>query len=248
MTLHKLPKQPPLQQRVPGFDGRHGAGFSLLELAIAMVILSLLMAWLMAPLRAQRSLHAYQETEARLRTAQQSLIGHALIHHYLPCPDDDQPPDGWENVLPNLTCRSDEGVLPWLQLSVPATDAWGRYILYRVDSTFSHHGVWFNVADAELASNLQVMNEAGAVTSVASRPVAVLLSHGENGLGGIQSGAQAQPMPMPQHPDELENVDGDSVYVDKAQSLQNGQAFDDRLLMLSPKSLIFYMVAAQRLP
>lgn len=228
--------------------GRVLRGFSLLELAMAMVILSLLMGWLMTPLRAQRSLIAYKETDWRLQQAQQALYGHAVIYHYLPCPDDDMPPDGWENVLSNQTCRSDQGVLPWQQLSLPATDAWGRYFLYRADSTFTHHGNWFSINDAELASNLQVTGDEGVVTSVASRPMAIVLSHGENGLGGIQSGAQAQAMAAPQQADELENADGDVFYVDKSQSQLNGQVFDDRLIMLSPKALIYQMVQAQRLP
>lgn len=232
----------------PRISARVQQGFSLLELALAMVILSLLMGSLMGPLRAQRSLSANKDTDWRLQQAQQALYGHAVIYHYLPCPDDDLPPDGWENVLSNQSCRSDEGILPWQQLGLPATDAWGRYLRYRADSTFTHHGAWFSIANAELDSNLQVTGDAGAVTSVASRPVAIVLSHGENGLGGIQSGALAHALAPPQQVDEIENADGDLQFVDKSQSQVNGLVFDDRLIMLSPKTLIYHMVQAQRLP
>lgn len=226
------------------------SGFSLLEMAMALVILSLMMGWLMKPLRVQHGLQAYQQTEQRLYTAQQALIGHAMIYHYLPCPDTDQPPDGWENVLANQSCASDEGSLPWQQLSLVATDAWGRFFRYRADSTFTHHAQWFSVSAAESASNIQVVGDHGLVTSAPSRPAAIILSHGENGLGGIQSisGGQAHVMAAPTHPDELENADGDLVFVDKAQQQSGAAVFDDRLVMLSPKVLIQQMVQAQRLP
>ncbi|SDK70046.1 prepilin-type N-terminal cleavage/methylation domain-containing protein [Methylophilus rhizosphaerae] len=228
----------------------HAQGFSLLELAIALVILSLMMGWLMTPLRVQHSMQKYQQTEQRLQLAQQALLGHALIHHYLPCPDTDSPPDGWENVLSSQRCASDEGVLPWAQLGLVATDAWGRYFRYRADATFTHHAQWFSVAAAEGASNIQVTGESGAATSITSRPAAIVLSHGENGLGGIQSvsGGLTHAMAAPLHPDEQENADGDLLFVDKTQQQTGNAVFDDRLVMLSSKVLIQQMVQAQRLP
>lgn len=226
------------------------SGFSLLEMALALVILSLMMGWLMTPLRVQHALQKYQQTEQRLYAAQQALIGHAIIYHYLPCPDTDQPPDGWENVSANQSCAGDEGVLPWLQLGLVAADAWGRFFRYRADSTFTHHAQWFSVPAAENASNIQVTGENGLLTSAPSRPAAIVLSHGENGLGGIQSvsGGQAHAMAAPTHADEQENADGDLAFVDKAQQQVGGAVFDDRLVMLSPKILIQQMVQAQRLP
>lgn len=226
------------------------AGFSLLEMAFAMVVLSLMLGWLVAPFRVQHALHQYQQTELRLQTAQQALLGHALIHHYLPCPDTDQPPDGWENVSGNQRCVSEEGVLPWAQLEVVATDAWGRFFRYHADSTYTDHGQWFGVAAAENATNIQVSGEYGPVTSTPSRPAAIILSHGENGLGGIQSmsGGLSYAMPKPTQADEMENADGDLMFVDKSQQQVANAIFDDRLIMLSPKLLIQQMVQAQRLP
>lgn len=229
---------------------RSMCGFSLLEMALALVILSLMMGWLITPIRVQLGLQKYQQTDQRLAMAQQALLGYAIIYHYLPCPDTDQPPDGWENVLANQSCASDEGILPWGQLGLAATDAWGRFFRYRADSTFTHHAQWFSVAAAENATNIQVTGDAGAASSNASRPAAIILSHGENGLGGIQfvSGGQTYAMAAPVHIDEQENADGDLAFVDKAQQQTGSAVFDDRLVMLSPKVLIQQMVQAQRLP
>lgn len=226
------------------------SGFSLLEMALSMIILSLMMGWLMVPVRVQHDLQQYQWTEQQLLQAQQALVGHAIIYHYLPCPDTDQPPDGWENVLTNQHCVDEEGVLPWAQLGLVATDAWGRFFRYHADNTFTHHGQWFSIAAAEGASTIQVLGDLGPLTSGPSRPAAIILSHGENGLGGIQSvsGGQAHAMVAPTHPDERENADGDLVFVDQSQQQSGTAAFDDRLVMLSPKVLIQQMVQAQRLP
>ena len=226
------------------------AGFSLLELAISLVILSLMLGGLMTPLKVQHGLQQTQLTEARLQLAQQALLGYAVLSHYLPCPDTDSPPDGWENLQASQHCISVEGVLPWAQLGLEATDAWGRYFRYRVDNSFADHLQWFSITQAERASDIQVTGEVGALTSEASRPAAIILSHGENGLGGIQSvsGGQAHAMAAPTAADELENADGDLVFVDKAQQHTAVAVFDDRLVMLSPKVLIQQMVQAQRLP
>ena len=235
---------------LPGYPGVAVQGFSLLELAIALILLSLMMGALMLPLRVQRGISMAKDTEQRMQLARQALIGHAIIAHYLPCPDTDMPPDGWENVLVNQRCAADEGILPWQQLGVVATDSWGRYFRYRADSTFTHHGVWFSIAAAENASGIQVEGESGALTSTPSRPVAILLSHGENGLGGIQSaaGGQVSAMRAATHPDEAENADGDVSFVDKAYQQGADGGYDDHLLMLSAKGLIATMVQAQRLP
>lgn len=228
------------------------AGFSLLEAALAVLLVSVMLSWLMPPLTAQLRHQRFQQTAQSLALAQQALTGYALIMHYLPCPDTDWPPDGWENLKSDNTCVFDEGWLPGAQLAVPATDAWGRWLRYRADSTFTNHQALnlFSIDDAENASTIEVIGDYGSVTSKTSRPIAIVLSHGENGLGGIQSvsGGTAYRLPAPTQAGELENADGDVVYVDLSQQQVSGAIYDDQLVMLSPKVLIAQMVQAQRLP
>lgn len=225
-------------------------GFSLLEVALGLLLMSLLLSAVLPPLSAHIRNQHYQQTATTLQLAQQALIGHALIMHYLPCPDSDWPPDGWENVRSTQDCESDEGWLPGAQLGVVATDAWGRWLRYRADATFTHHTHWFTISDAEGMSNIEVKDAVGSLTSTDSRPIAILLSHGENGLGGIQSvsGGSAYRLPLPTQPDELENADADLAFVDVPQQQRSDAVYDDQVLMLSPKVLIAQMVQAQRLP
>lgn len=226
-------------------------GFSLVEMAVVLVIMGLLLAMVMTPLRAQRASKAQHQTETTLLEAKQALLGHALIHHYLPCPDTDATPDGWENVKADGSCQKDEGVLPWQNLGVTQTDAWGRLWRYRVDASFSNHQILFGFAQAENASSIQVQTETGTATSQPSRPTAIVLSHGENGLGGMQvvDDVDIQALGNPISQDELENADGDVNFVEKAVQMgASNNSFDDMLIMLSPKVLIATMVQAQRLP
>lgn len=226
-------------------------GFSLVEMAVVLVIMGLLLAMVMTPLRAQRASKAQHQTETALLEAKQALLGHALIHRYLPCPDTDATPDGWENVKADGGCQKSEGILPWQNLGVTPADAWGRLWRYRVDASFSHHQVLFGFAQAENASEIEVQTETGPVSSQRSRPVAIVLSHGENGLGGMHviEGVGMQAMDKPISQDEMENADGDINFVDKAVQMgASNNSFDDILVMLSPKVLIASMVQAQRLP
>ncbi len=246
-----IQKQVTSKQAVSIRQASNQRGFSLVEMAVVLVIMGLLLAMVMTPLRAQRASKAQHQTETALLEAKQALLGHALIHRYLPCPDTDATPDGWENVKADGSCDKDEGMLPWQSLGVTQTDAWGRLWRYRVDASFSNHQVLFGFAQAENASSIQVQTETGTATSQPSRPIAIVLSHGENGLGGMQvvDGVGIQALAKPISQDELENADGDVNFVDKgAQMGANNNAFDDMLIMLSPKVLIASMVQAQRLP
>jgi prepilin-type N-terminal cleavage/methylation domain-containing protein len=63
-------------------------GFSLVELAMVLFIVSLLIGGLLMPLSAQNEIHGRQETDKALANIREALIGFAVVNGRLPCPAD----------------------------------------------------------------------------------------------------------------------------------------------------------------
>src|SRR5664279_231724 len=95
-------------------------GFTLFELAISMLIITLLATVLLTPITTQVTQSRISQAKAELDQINEALIGFALTQSppRLPCPDTDN--DGIENcpadVLPN---HSTGGNIPWVTLNVP---------------------------------------------------------------------------------------------------------------------------------
>lgn len=237
------------------FSIKKDSGFTLVELAIVTVIIGFLLSMFLIPLSSQLELRARAETQVLLNQAQEALIGYAVVNRHLPCPDTDAVPDGVENRNGGGSCVSAEGILPWNTLGIERVDAWNHYFKYRVDATFSNSTTLFTIADAEGATGIQINGDGGAaLVSTNSRPVAVVLSHGANGFGAINT-IQASPanrLPAPTGADELENVDidvGTFVFVSRTPTQKGSpNEFDDMLIWISPKLLINRMITADRLP
>ncbi len=65
---------------------RPQTGFTLAELAISMVIISLLLGGAMAMVSAQVEQRKWNDTQSRLESARDALIGFAIANRRLPCP------------------------------------------------------------------------------------------------------------------------------------------------------------------
>lgn len=231
---------------------RKNLGFSLVELAIVLIIIGFILSMLLTPLSAQRELSARLQTQKLLNDANEALVGYAIVNGYLPCPDTKAIPDGIENRKANGTCVKDDGILPWNTLGVERVDAWEHYFGYHIDATFSDSVNLFKISDATGASGIKITGDSGLVLiSTNSRPVAVVLSFGANGLGAKNT-TQATPankMVAPTSADEKENVDGNTDFISRTPSAKgSANEFDDMLMWVSPKVLVNRMIMAQRLP
>ncbi len=228
-------------------------GFTLVEMAIVLIIFGLLLAMFLSPLTTQRDIQNRAKTQILLNEAKEALMGYAVTNGYLPCPDTDAVPDGIENrnATGTFNCVKDEGILPWNDLGIDRVDGWNRYFHYRVDSTFSSNTKPFTIANSEGNSDIKINGESGALVSTLSQPAAVILSHGMNGFGAININATspANKEPNPTAADELENSDDDVTFVSHVPSPQgSANEFDDMLVWISPKVLINKMITAERLP
>jgi prepilin-type N-terminal cleavage/methylation domain-containing protein len=108
---------------------RRRNGFSLIELAIVLLVVSILTAGLITMFRVQREHAAISETRAALDEAKEALFAYAEINKGLPCPDTDN--DGLENTGCDNNHR--RGQLPWKTLGLSqGSDAWSQSLRYLV--------------------------------------------------------------------------------------------------------------------
>lgn len=125
----------------PTGERRRAYGFTLPELAIALVIIGLLLASALIPITTQMELKSISDTQRTLEQVRDALIGFAQANGRLPCPADGSLAVGNANAgRESSSCDTgptSRGVVPWATLGVPETDAWGRRISYRVSPVFA---------------------------------------------------------------------------------------------------------------
>ncbi len=208
-------------------------GFSLIEMAVVLVIVGLLVTGLLLPLSAQIDQRNYNETQRELSDMRDALVGYALSsaavsgNPHLPCPDTNG--DGFEDRLGGV-CVNQVGDFPWATLGLGRVDRWGNRYIYRVTSDFANSIAGFNLGTVR---DNQVLDAAGGAVIAVNVP-AVIVSKGKTGAG---AGAN-----------ELENSDGDTIFVDRTQTNAVGNAYDDAIVWLPSAVLFNRMVAAGRLP
>lgn len=203
-------------------------GFSLVELAMVLLIVGLLLGGLVPTISSQIEQQRINETRKQLEEIKQALTGFAVVNGRLPCADTNS--DGEEN-LPCVTAATAEGLLPWKSLGVAEQDAWQQVWRYRVDRNFSQA---FKLSTGFSVDNLLVRNNVGNdMTSVGEMPVAIVFSTGRNLVAdGHNNNYEAGAAGV------------NSIY----QSDVPSPAFDDIAIWLSRPVLFNRMVKAGKLP
>lgn len=121
-------------------------GFSLVEMAVVLVILGFVISALLLPLQGQREIGYRTQTENQLEIARKALIGFAQANGRLPCPAVDGA-TGVEAPAGGGTCTRQLGFLPAATLGITPTDAdgyaidaWNNRIMYAVAQLPSQGG------------------------------------------------------------------------------------------------------------
>ena len=126
---------------------RSESGFSLTELTIVLVIVSLLIALAMPVSTAYMTSENRSATTKRIANIQTALVNFTMANRRLPCSANgtlafDHVDAGKETRDGSGYCTSNQasGVVPWRTLGMSAadgTDAWGNQITYRVGYTLT---------------------------------------------------------------------------------------------------------------
>ena len=214
-------------------------GFTLIELAVALMIIALLLGMFVVPLGTQMDNQRIAETQRQLELAREAVLGFAVARGRLPCPATRNLATGAAGAGTE-NCALGEGALPWADLGVPETDAWGRRFTYRVTPMFADAPPAGMQATFAIGDNgtINVTNGAG---NIATNLPAVIVSHGKNGSGGFRPDGGQVPVGAG---DEAENSDGDDTFVSRMLAAD----FDDVVLWVSGNVLKSRMVAAGRYP
>ncbi len=141
-------------------------GFTLLEMAIVLMIIGILLGALVPTLSAQMESQHINETRKQMDEIQQSLIGYAIVNGRLPCPAQSDLVTGTDSnagieAVTGTTCACKTssgsgktiadmsaskvactdttvaGVLPWATLGINEGDAWDHRFTYRVAIRFA---------------------------------------------------------------------------------------------------------------
>lgn len=196
-TTVSLPKRPRI------------GGFTLVEMAVVVVIIGILMAMGLAMTNSLMQNTQRSTTKDREDYVRDALIAYFTVNHRLPCPDNgsnvgNTGRDGVEDRLaggatPDVlsNCTTALGTVPYFTLGIArekALDGFGNFITYRLDNTAPrnwHLTLTFQSPPGTPRSPCTpVAGLAVYSTPVLQQPlsVVVLISHGPNGLGAWNQG------------------------------------------------------------
>lgn len=242
-------------------------GFSLIEIAVTLFILTLVLGALLMPLATQVEERQVRETERIMNEMMEALVGYALSQTTprLPCPDrtsggdgsaNNTANDGIEDFITNSTCYVDDGNLPWVTLGVYSTDFWGNRYHYKATTAFTRRDIPLTLASTGTlkvcASTPNNDTTCGGSSYVADSVPAVIISHGRNGFGAMNGGSNTQISTVGASTHEAENTVADATrpnsVVSKTRSDAAGQEFDDIVVWMSPNVLFNRLVSANKLP
>jgi prepilin-type N-terminal cleavage/methylation domain-containing protein len=269
-----------IADRMPAFrfscGGAGKRGFTLVELAVTLFIVTLLIGGVIIPLQTQVESRKVEETQRLLEQAREALLGYASAFGYFPCPADatsnGQEPPSPPVDHPNGICPSYYGFLPAALLGFTPVDAqgygidpWGsgpaNRIRYAVASQsvggitlpFTRTGGMLSAGIASIGSAndlLYVCGSGAGVTAGTNCGTAQTLA--SNAVVVIWSvGPNATTGGASVH--ELENpnpVSGsqDRIFVSRVRSTSGANEFDDALTWIPAFVVVSRLVATGQLP
>ena len=254
---------------------KNQSGFTLVELAIVLVIVGVLMGGFIGTLASRIENTRKSETINELEDIKQATMAYAIVNGNLPCPDCDVAVAGGclagdlndgvaDFIAVGGACKEDgaSGNVPWVTLGLGRSDSWGTRYRYAVQNEYADNVTAFTLDGATGPSGSEIIQEPdfsvvtvppGATPkALANNVVAIILSQGKNGYGGISEENVARTAVPAANLDEVNNVNNDQFYYTRpettAESNIAGGEFDDIVIWISEFELKAKMVEAGALP
>ena len=245
------------------------SGFSLIELAVVLVIIGVVIGSFIGTLNSRIESSRYIDTLSELDDIKVALYGYAVSKNppHLPCPDcrtgscaaltaGNIANDGLEDRN-GIDCDANVdgtlGNLPWHTLGIGDRDAWANRYSYWVSETVVHDtGTALDLTTAIISAtiNTRTGENIAVLTNAAA---AIVLSHGSNNYGAISVDAVMRPNAIAD--DEVENTNNDNVFVSRnitepgaVTTSGDDFEFDDVLVWISAYEYKGNMVQAGVLP
>lgn len=252
------------------------SGFTLLEMAVVLMIVGLLLGGLIPTLSVQMDAQRTNKTQRQLDEIKDAIIGYAVVNDRLPCPASSTS-HGQESFCTNATgscgallftyqahgrcSHTYDGFLPAATLGISPTDtegfaidSWGNRIHYAVTDSGSYSYTKISgmktIGISSLNPDLLVCSTASTSSSSCSVGNSALTT-----APGVPVVIYSTGVKLGSGVDEAENpnsnsADNDRVFVSHTptpSAASNGE-FDDIVIWISPNTLINRMVTAGKLP
>ena len=238
---------------------QYQSGFTLVEIAIVLLIVGLLMRTVLEPIGIAQQQKRINSTRTELELVKDSLHAHLVAHGFLPCPIKTNALSLQRNdSAAGDECRVSQGGVPAVVLGLSGAidakgvllDAWNRPYRYTVSlqnhssmgnprlPDWTTQGEASNVGLRYLSSDIVLCIQPSRASctrkNVRAKHLAfVVLSHGQD---NSSTGAQT------------ENLDGDETFVVNALSTSQESPFDDQLVWSSAQDVMYWLLRAGWLP
>lgn len=237
-------------------NARHSVkGFTLIELAIVLFIVGLLSKNVLKPIASAQERQRYYENKYSLQLIKESLLAHVVATGTLPCPTSANNPSSLNTTK---VCIVDQGGIPAAQLGIAGAvdehgallDEWGRAFLYAVSLTShpvegrKHLPDWTSVGEA---SAVGIPNLRGSL-ALCTREVSVRCPRHQVRANELVFVVVSYGKNIAQSALEIENSDGDSLFVAAEYSIEETSAFDDQVVWSSAQEVMYWMLRAAWLP
>jgi prepilin-type N-terminal cleavage/methylation domain-containing protein len=251
---------------------RKDSGFSLVEMAIVLVIVGLLISSTLGALTAQAENRNHLETKRILESAREALLGFAIANRRLPCPAIEAS-TGVESPAGGTCTTNFAGYLPARTLGLQPTnesgyaiDAWGNPIRYAVAASVTaatggtcaatppHFTSQLTLKANGLScvpSDLDVIcSTAAPGAGLAAACNSTIYVASQKTIAFIVLSTGKNGAVTSTAPDEAANTDGNAIFVSRTPSSSDSPlgAYDDLMVMVPVGVLYGKLVAAGALP